>query len=578
MPQETSLPLTTSEIARLRSCVNSATECELRQLVEIFETEPANPLLNNDEHDCLTCWIQSNSGPMLSTIAQSLSRILATSRTKTLPLGEWAQKYLKHYFTHPGSLMHEWLVESLCRLHTERGQKLAVIAPRGSAKTTWISKTYPLYCAVYELEPYIVLASNTTAQSERNLEAIRRELESNVLLARDFPNSTGAGPVWNNAVLETRNGIRLESVGRETSIRGRTFGPHRPSLIIVDDLENDHSAHSDKQRDLAEQWLMRTAIPAGTDETNAFVLGTALHHDDLLHRLEKRPGWRVRRFKAIIDEPPRSDLWSRWKTLLTDSANEKREQDARAFYLTHQTDMEQGAKLLWPERESLYFLMSLRAEIGESAFETEKQGNPIQNDAYEWSREYFGPDIWFDEWPQLAIRVMALDPSKGASETSDYSAFVMLGLGSDGLMYVEADLARRDTVQIAEDALTLAARFEPDAFLIEANQFQSLLYDEIQRLSDERRLLLPLRTVVNTAHKRTRIRSLAPLICKHKFRFKSGSSSASLVVDQLRHFPHAKHDDGPDALDMAVRMLRLLQSGTSDDAERTPMIREIVKP
>ncbi|MHB8902409.1 MAG: hypothetical protein ACYC6Y_26920, partial [Thermoguttaceae bacterium] len=37
-------------------------------------------------------------------------------------------------------------------------------------------------------------------------------------------------------------------------------------------------------------------------------------------------------------------------------------------------------------------------------------------------------------------------------------------------------------------------------------------------------------------------------------RFKSGCPSTKILVDQLRAFPIADHDDGPDALEMATRL------------------------
>ena len=76
----------------------------------------------------------------------------------------------------------------------------------------------------------------------------------------------------------------------------------------------------------------------------------------------------------------------------------------------------------------------------------------------------------------IAVKTIALDPSKGNNARhGDYSAFVMLGVDDAGLLYVEADLARRPTPQIVADGVELYRRFRPDALGIEANQFQDLL-------------------------------------------------------------------------------------------------------
>jgi hypothetical protein len=50
---------------------------------------------------------------------------------------------------------------------------------------------------------------------------------------------------------------------------------------------------------------------------------------------------------------------------------------------------------------------------------------------------------------RLCVKVLALDPSKGRdARRGDYSAYVLLGIDARGLVYVEADLARRPTPQL----------------------------------------------------------------------------------------------------------------------------------
>jgi len=89
---------------------------------------------------------------------------------------------------------------------------------------------------------------------------------------------------------------------------------------------------------------------------------------------------------------------------------------------------------------------------------------------------------------------------------------------------------------------------------VETNQFQQLLVDEMVRRADERRLILPLFTINNYVNKEVRIRRLTPLLSGGRIRFKGDSPGARLLVEQLRDFPLADHDDGPDALEMAVRL------------------------
>jgi predicted phage terminase large subunit-like protein len=89
---------------------------------------------------------------------------------------------------------------------------------------------------------------------------------------------------------------------------------------------------------------------------------------------------------------------------------------------------------------------------------------------------------------------------------------------------------------------------------VEVNQFQQLLADELNRVSRERNILLPLYTLDNRVKKLVRIRRLTPWLAQKRLRFKGGSPGARLLVEQLRDFPNGDHDDGPDALEMAIRL------------------------
>ncbi len=55
-------------------------------------------------------------------------------------------------------------------------------------------------------------------------------------------------------------------------------------------------------------------------------------------------------------------------------------------------------------------------------------------------------------------------------------------------------------------------------------------------------------------HKLGRIESLEPIVSAGNLLF---CSKHRILLDQLRQFPFAKHDDGPDALEMAVQLSRV---------------------
>jgi len=199
-------------------------------------------------------------------------------------------------------------------------------------------------------------------------------------------------------------------------------------------------------------------------------------------------------------------------------------------------------------------------DMGARAFAQEHEAQFTDVEGAEFDGAYFGDSIWFDQWPpeaEIQWRVITLDPSKGATEKSDYSAFVMMMLDKHGVMWVDADIAKRDTHRIVVDGIRLAREFEPHAFGVETNQFQEMLVKDFERESLKAKVFPNFYGIDNRINKVVRIRGgLTPYLSRGQIRFKRGSPGARLLVEQLRGFPVAKHEDGPDALEMAVRQMR----------------------
>jgi predicted phage terminase large subunit-like protein len=507
-----------------------------------------------------------------------LSRLRPPEATRAeLGLLAWARHYLPAHFPLPPSTMHRWLEEQLARMERERGRQINAIGPRGAAKSTIASLACPLRLAVLGAEPYIWIVSDTKDQARAHLENIKAELQENPRLAADYPRAAGKGPVWRAGAIRLKNDVAIEAFGAGQRIRGRRQGAHRPSLIICDDLQNDQHIESALQREHSRRWFHGTLLKAGTTETNVIHLATALHHDALALSLHRTAGWSTRIFRAIERWPDDMLAWQEWETLYTNIEAADASGQARAYYEAHRATMDAGAVLLWPEREDLYALMRMRVEGGRTAFEREKQGSPINPEACEWPEAYFGPDIWFEDWPaRLTLRVIALDPSKGQdARRGDYSAFVLLGVTPEGLLYVEADMARRPTPQIVADGVELCQRFRPDALALESNQFQELLGREF--VAEFTRLgLVAIQpwSIDNRTNKLVRLRRLGPHLAQRRLRFKSQSPATRLLVEQLQQFPIADHDDGPDALEMAIRIAsELLARPAFDDGlgDRLPL-------
>ena len=491
------------------------------------------------------------------------------AHTDNVDLLNWGRRHLPEHFAKPPSAMHRWLAAQLTGMTNHRGTKINLLGPRGGAKSTVGTLLFPLVAAVNRWEPYIWIVSDTRHQACAHLENIKTELTDNPRLAGEYPEAAGRGTVWRRDAIVLRNGVAIEAIGTGQRIRGRRRRAHRPTLIVCDDLQNDGHMQSARQRNRSREWFHGTLLKAGTPETNVINLATALHREALALELNETPGWTSRVFSAIRCWPDNMALWHQWESIYTALANPRYRHDARAFYEAHREAMDAGAAVLWPEVEDLYTLMCMRAEGGRTAFEREKQNSPVNPELCEWPEEYFDETIWFDQWPGvLAVKTLALDPSKGSdARRGDYSALIMLGVDRQGTIYVEADLARRPTPRMVADGVERYRRFAPDAFGVEANQFQDLLCGEFEA-EFRRQGVLGARPVAitNRVNKEVRIRRLGPYLASRRLRFKSDSPGTRLLIEQLKEFPCGDHDDGPDAAEMALRLAaELLQGRTRGD-------------
>jgi predicted phage terminase large subunit-like protein len=312
------------------------------------------------------------------------------------------------------------------------------------------------------------------------------------------------------------------------------------NLLIVDDpIKNDEEARSAVRREHLWSWWQSTACTRLRHRALTLVIQTRWHRDDLAGR--------------ILHEAKTNG--QRWREVRLPALAELGDPLGRA-----------PGEPLWPAKYPLEHLARVKDATTAYVWHSLYQQDPIAEGTTEWPEKFFGDSIWFDEWPcDVRVRVMALDPSKGRTASfGDYTAFVMLAVSHEGLVYVDADMSVRHVSEIVETAIELARTFKPEGFIVETNQFQSLLADEMLRLAHERGVHMPIYPIDNRVPKVVRIRRLTPLLAQGKVRFKADSAGARLLVRQLRDFPNADHDDGPDALEMAVGLARGILSRPPD--------------
>ena len=460
----------------------------------------------------------------------------------------FVQNYFPHYVRHQDkSELHKYLYARLpAIIQATTSQNDAIAAPRGEAKSTIVSQLYVLWCIILALKHYPVIIMDSIDQAYPMLEAIKAELQFNPRLLMDFPEATGGGRVWQMGTILTRNDIKVQVAGSGKKLRGLRHGPYRPDLAVLDDIENDEQVRNPEQRDKLDNWLKKTVLPLGGAgaKFDVVYIGTILHHDSVLSRTLKNPLWKRARFKALISWPHNMELWDRWEEVLRNN-DEDGEALAQAFYQQHQAEMDAGAVVSWAARP-LYTLMLIRARDGHGTFDAEYQHAPVNGEAAPFNGCI---QFWVNrpnEWRFYG----ACDPSLGkAGNSRDPSALLVGGFNRHtGILdVVEARIRKRVPDRIISDVIELQREYNCLVWAVESVQFQEFLRTELVKRSSIAGIPVPARAVTPSADKLLRIESLQPHMANGLIRL---HPSQTTLIEQLRHFPKADHDDGPDALHM----------------------------
>jgi predicted phage terminase large subunit-like protein len=222
---------------------------------------------------------------------------------------------------------------------------------------------------------------------------------------------------------------------------------------------------------------------------------------------------------------------------------------------------------LWPERWPLAALEQRRSLLSAYWWASLYQQKPGQYGKSEWPDTYFEDPFWCDEheWPDaFEASCIFIDPSKG-TKRGDFAGIVFVGLAR-GKLWVDSVVERLPVEEIALSAYDLFETYGADRVGIESNAFQFLLervFDDL--VEHDNRMPLPLSLVHNSQSKtQLRIPRLGPYLRKHQFRFLRSVGNQRLVA-QLKAFPYGDHDDGPDSLESALRVLRHVLSQDEDD-------------
>lgn len=509
-------------------------------------------------------------------------------------LSYFGRAYLPHYFIRKSPHFHEELDEIWSRgvmkgkdplqeakaISRMDGSHQVVAAPRGHAKSTNFTFKDSLHAILYRYKHYILILSDSSEQAEGFLDDIKTELEDNGNIIMDFGPLKG-DKAWRGSVILTKTDVKVEAIGSGKKVRGRRHRNWRPDLIVLDDIENDENVNTPDQRKKLSSWFYKAVSKAGDTYTDIMYIGTILHYDSLLSSVLGNPGYKSRKYRAVISEAENTKLWEEWERIYTNLFDENHEENAKTFYEAHETEMLLGTEVLWEEKLSYYKLMEIRVSEGEASFNSEFQNDPVdpENATFnpEWF-DYYEPELLDFSSPEFVF-IGANDPSLGKNKKSDTSSIINLALSTKtGYMYVaDASVEKRKPDVIIDDVFEMNRRLKRDyrkgfyRFGVETVQFQYFFKDVMAARSAEEGEYLPIEEIQSSVNKVLRIESLQPVVKNKYLKF---NKEHKTLLKQMQEFPMGRNDDAPDGLQMAVQLAQTVKAVAAKTDYKTVLRRK----
>ena len=442
---------------------------------------------------------------------------------------------------------HREIFSSLLAL--KAGEKLAVVAPRGHAKTTLISFIYPLHQILFGEEMFVLLISESETQSKYLLEAIGNELEYNKKLREYFGNRMGE--TWGKEEKEIITGFDADGTpsgtckilirGTGQKVRGLKYGPYRPTLTIIDDGEGESNTMTELSREKFKRWFNAAVIPGSTDAKLCFV-GTIVDDNSYLNRIAGRKsfnksgermvkGWKTMFYQSIIQDTPPGIFVASGKEI---RKNKK-------------------VKVLWPEHRSYEWLKAekdrLASEGHVSYFYQEYQNIPM-DDSFRVFKEgdiQYWDGYYIKEGDQAYLNIlgnegekrvpvnifMGVDPASSENVRADYTVIMAIAVDPDFNIYV-IDYFRGQVSPMdgADRIFAMADLYYPKDIKIEETG-HVMLADYIQRRSKESGRFLNVNPKKAIKNKYYRIKQMQPYFASKAVFMKQNHYD---LIDELLQF------------------------------------------
>lgn len=449
----------------------------------------------------------------------------------------------------PCSMHYEWdrALEdpSLLRLNIE--------APRKHAKTTIIARTYPLKTLLTSIalgkREYILLIGKTQKSvAAKSLHQIKFALTYNERIREVYGDwSKATAQTWGAFEIILADGSVVASLGLNQPISGLNLLDLRPTIIIMDDVQDIHNTKTVDAMRGHLRWLLGEVLPALEDEGKAINIATPKHELTLVRQLKEAYGWVTLGaregggYDSIVNDEKKLSLWPEkisYAELKEIEKSATSMNELRLFYSEYRCQLVGSEEQLFRPEYFRYY----RGNLTYDSF-----GNQFLKITHLWresDNKEFSEDPGRFELPEPEMRPVATftgcDPASSQREGASYATIVTIAVDAELNMFVLPYFRKRVSPSaLYKELQKRYVEYKPSWTTIEANGYQVSLAEQL-RNSEAGMFMAGLRQKhITRDSKDTRHERMEPFFYQGRVFFTEGMND--LKTDLLL-YPRGKRD------------------------------------
>lgn len=419
-------------------------------------------------------------------------------------------------------------------------QRIAIAAPRGHAKTSLITRGWTIRALLECFEPFIVVIGQKHEMAAEHISAIYEIIRNNERIQQDYrPQFIRERPGDGDLIVKTINGVsRIAAFGQGQSTRGLLDGQdaQRPTLALIDDLEENKRVMNPVLRNEDHDWLVSVVMPMlDPQRGRTFFIGTILHEDSVLARhtglygeikRQPMPGWITRLYCGIQDDG--TALWPEWQPVEKLLADKQIAADAGRVHLWYQeiqNDPRRGKD----------------AEFSDNWLQFIDTSDPVKRE-------------WWDEKKKKCNFYLTADTAWSEKDTADQTAIAVGAWDDNYNAYIMPPSAGRWLPHTTFDEIVkLKNQYPLKRYGIEKGATKAALGDILDRENRKRGWKLNFDDLSISDGNEALIRGWFTLMARGEVWLVGRPEEFNGLIEEWKSFPNGVHDD------MAVAVAHQIQ-------------------